>query len=585
MATQPFILCVDDQKDVLDTLATQLENSAFGSEFQFEYSESGSELLEIMDELQNEGQQVAVVISDQIMPQMQGCELLSRVHERSPQTKKILLTGESRMEAVIQAINQAELYRFIAKPWDKVDLLLTVEEAARAFVRKSEHDAQNRLLQSLYDCSQVLSSSNDLDQLIEGVMRQVLRQTQATRGCLILLNNQGLLQVHTFLGSVGDAHSTLPTFAPDTSRQIPYSIVDYVISRKQAYSCANVSTHQADEWLLREPYIRHHRPKSLICLPLLLHGELVGLLYLEHSHRVAAFSEDVQRFLNHLAPNLSVSLHNARLYADLCIKKDKIAEQKQALEEQMHELRESIAATRRIQDALLPKLDELQTFFADAALIYRPRDVISGDFVWYRRIGDELILAVGDCTGHGVPGAMLTVLGCNLLDRITAETGVYAPACILARLDQLIIDTLRQEHRAVSEGMDIAIIHYNRQTRRLTFAGANRPLYHLRADDLTEIKGNRWGVGGYETEVKTYEEHSYTLKADDRLFLFTDGIVDQFGGPTQDRKFTARRLRQHLTESNRYPLGQSLKELELYLDAWQGSTPQTDDILVVGLTC
>jgi serine phosphatase RsbU (regulator of sigma subunit) len=585
MADLPYILCVDDQKDVLDTLAAQLENSSLSSEFAFEYSESGSELLEIVDDLQANGHPIAVVISDQIMPQMQGNELLARIHKKSPATNKILLTGESRIESIVNAINCANLYRFIAKPWDKYDLLLTVEEAARSYVRSQEHNAQNQLLQRLYEISLTLTKSTNIDSLIFEIMQQVMHHTQTTRGALILVNGQGLLQVYPFLRSEPTAGDSLPFFAADTSRQVPYAVIDRVLSSSQTIVCPYVNAQTAEEWLLRDPYIRHHKPKSLICQPLIHQDQLIGLLYLEHCYRSATLSPMSLRFLELLAPNLAVSLHNANLYAELLAKKDKIAEQKQLVEEQIYELQQSIQATRRIQDALLPDLDELKPAFADRALLYRPRDVISGDFVWHRRIGEHELIAVGDCTGHGIPGAMVSVLGTNLLDRITTDLGIDQPAAILAKLDELIIATLHQEQRAVSEGMDLALIRYNPATRTLVFAGANRPLYHLRADDLTEIKGDRWGVGGYESEVKTYQEHEFKLKAGDRLVLFSDGLADQFGGPSQDRKFTNRRLRQHFIESCTFPLSQTIDELELFLNAWQGTTPQTDDITLLALQC
>lgn len=585
---RPFILCVDDQKDVLDTLSVQLENSVLSDSFNFEYSESGPELLEVLDDLQANDEAVAVVISDQIMPQMMGSELLSHVHERSPMTNKILLTGESRFEAVIDAINRANLYRFIPKPWDKTDLLLTVEEAARAFIQKHQHDEQNHLLQRLYNCACVLNTEHDIDRMIEATMQLVLGHTMATRGCLILTNVGGLLQVNSYVFSgvkAGDKGQGLPYFAPDTSRQFPYAVMDYVLTQNQAFYCENAQGPQVEEWLQREPYVRHHKPKSMLCEPLMHQGALAGVIYLEHSYRSRAFGSTARKFLSLLAPTLAVSLRNASLFVDLKAKKEKIAEQKLMVEEQMQELRDSIAATRRIQDALLPATSDLKAHFAEAALIYRPRDVISGDFIWYRRLGHEVLFAVGDCTGHGIPGAMLSVLGANLLDRITAEMGCHQPAGILELLDQLIIKTLKQESRTVSEGIDIAVCRYDAQAMRFEFAGANRPFYHLRGGELTEIKGAKWGVGGYESDVKTYEQSGYDLMRGDRLFLFSDGIIDQFGGPSKDKKFTGRRFRQHLQESQNYPLPQAMRELELYLDGWQGSVDQTDDILVLGLEC
>lgn len=149
--TKPYIICVDDEKVVLDTLGSQIEESHLIDNFELERAQSGTEALELIQSLIHDGESVGVVISDQIMPQMTGDALLARIIHINPDSQNILLTGQSRMESVISAINTAKVYRYLTKPWDRIDLIQTIDAAGNAFIKKTLNDEQNRIINKLYE--------------------------------------------------------------------------------------------------------------------------------------------------------------------------------------------------------------------------------------------------------------------------------------------------------------------------------------------------------------------------------------------------------------------------------------------------
>jgi serine phosphatase RsbU (regulator of sigma subunit) len=265
-----------------------------------------------------------------------------------------------------------------------------------------------------------------------------------------------------------------------------------------------------------------------------------------------------------------------------------LAQKTQELEVQNQNITDSIQYAKRIQQAILPTVEQLTQALGDVFVYFQPRDLVSGDFYWFSQQGDKTFLAVADCTGHGVPGALMSMIGNTLLNQIVNEKGIYEPAKILEYLHKEVQYLLKQNNQSnnalqARDGMDIALCAYNAQTHSLEFAGANRPLWFVQQGQWQEIKGDKRSIGGWQKEkYRTFTNHIINLKENKTTFyLSSDGYYDQFGG-TQNRKFMRANFRNLLMELQGQDFRVQKRTLEEVMQAWKGDNPQIDDILVIG---
>ncbi len=262
-----------------------------------------------------------------------------------------------------------------------------------------------------------------------------------------------------------------------------------------------------------------------------------------------------------------------------------LREQNNEIIQKNRDIMDSISYARNIQKAILPENGKLKSIFRDAFVFMQARDVVNGDFYWFAENGDQVIIAAVDCTGHGVPAAFLNVMGNSLLNQIIHEMEITGPGEILKELNKRVLASVRNTDLTSKSdsGMDVAVCLYDRKTRKLTFSGAKRPLYYFSGEKLHILKGDYYPVGGglYE-EKREYTEHEVTLQSNDVLYLFTDGIVDQFGGE-KDKKFMYFRLRELLHSLVDSPMDKQLAQIKENLETWKGRNEQTDDILIIGI--
>lgn len=261
-----------------------------------------------------------------------------------------------------------------------------------------------------------------------------------------------------------------------------------------------------------------------------------------------------------------------------------VMEKSERLELAYREIRESIRYAKRIQESILPADEMISRVFGDSFIFYRPKDIVCGDFYWFAQRGDEALIAALDCTGHGVPGALMTVIGNSLLNQVLSLADTTNPAQILTQLDKKLLETFQQHGNVVTnDGMDAAICRYNIKKREITFAGAKRPLYIFKNGELIEVKGNKSPIGSFGHDFdKQFTAHKINMAPNDTIYLFSDGVQDQFGG-TDGKKFMIKRFRDLLTEINSLPMNDQARRIEKEIDAWQGSYEQTDDMLLIGI--
>jgi serine phosphatase RsbU (regulator of sigma subunit) len=263
--------------------------------------------------------------------------------------------------------------------------------------------------------------------------------------------------------------------------------------------------------------------------------------------------------------------------------KEELAEKGNSLADKNQQITDSITYAKQIQDSLLPQLPTIKEVLPDSFIFFRPRDIVSGDFYWFTQIEDKIAFALVDCTGHGVPGAFMTVLANSLLNQIVIETGITSPDLIVSLLDQKIQQNLHQQQleNANTDGLDIALVMLDNKRKKLEYTGAKIPLYIYRNDKIEVIKADRFTVGSTQQENKAFSKKEIEYEAGNIIYLSSDGYQDQFGGP-KNKKFMKRNFRKLLQKVGDLSMKDQKDQLEETFINWRASNSQTDDILVIG---
>lgn len=405
--TLPSILYIDDEQDNLTVFY-----SAFRRNFKVYLANSGPEGLEVMKK-----QTIHLVIADQRMPEMTGIEFLEKIKLEYPDCIRMVLTGFTDVEAIIEAINKGRVYRYITKPWSKDDLKMIIDHALETYELKQ----QNRKLFS------------DLE----------------------------------------EANTTL---------------------------------------------------------------------------------------------------------------EKKVIERTKKIESQRREITDSIHYASRIQSALLPQKEELDKHLPSYFILNKPRNIVSGDYYWLAHKDDKVYVAVADCTGHGIPGAFMSILGLAYLSEILNQETATKANEILNGLRSKVIKSLHQTGKfdEARDGMEIALCVIDFNEQKLHYSGAFRPLYLIRDNKLIEIKGDSMPIGIYHENEISFNSKELIFNDKDIIYMFSDGYVDQLGGP--DRKtFKSRKFKELLAQIHQKPLDIQKELLETEFEDWRSDIEQIDDIMVMGI--
>jgi serine phosphatase RsbU (regulator of sigma subunit) len=255
------------------------------------------------------------------------------------------------------------------------------------------------------------------------------------------------------------------------------------------------------------------------------------------------------------------------------------------IEEKNKDITDSIKYALRIQNAILPPEQMVKHALPDSFILYKPKDIISGDFFWVEQWGNQVLFAAVDCTGHGVPGALMSIVGYNLLNQALHEHGLSKPNLILNSLNKGLSSTLRQkeDESSVKDGMDIALCSWDKQKNKLEFAAAYNSLWLIRNGTLTEYKGDKFPVGAFLGEqLKNFSCHTIELQQGDNIYIFSDGYADQFGGP-KGKKFKYKQMEEELLAIQDQSMTDQCIHLERKFISWKGELGQVDDILVMGV--
>lgn len=518
---------------------------------------------------------------------------LKRLMERWPSAVRMMLRHEGQPGP--EAFPEVDFFRAVTLEADENELERHFSAAERYFEQQKSLDEKSTLLAELHRASMSLTGEVNFEKLLHKLMRIVIDNADAKRGYIILMDDKGEMTIEAE-GQPDDFETQFVSKPVSDFSPVCPSIVEYCITNLE-----NLILEDAinDGFFSSHPYVRKNLCRSILCTPMVYQGRVFGALYLENRERPNAFSPYSLQFLKLLSAPAAIAIQNAQLYAGLedRVKErtEEVVRQKETLEQQRDEINQqkedilsSIRYAERIQKAVLPQVTDIQKTFPKSFIYYQPKDVVSGDFYWFSNRLSKSILAAADCTGHGVPGAFMTIMANTLLKQIVELEGIFKPDEILRQLHLRIRVSLQQnktttDHNSL-DGLDIALCQLDLKRKRLLYAGANRPLVHIRGGEVTEIKAERYGVGGdfFSDEARSYELHSLDLQDGDMFYIFSDGFQDQVGG-----EFGKRYQRRNFNDFLLSLQGKDMEHQKLMLDAelvhWKGKHEQTDDILVMGV--
>ena len=281
--------------------------------------------------------------------------------------------------------------------------------------------------------------------------------------------------------------------------------------------------------------------------------------------KISSFTAELERYNQSLQQNL-----------------EEIKAMQERVAETNEKLTDSIFYAKRLQQAVLPQASEIASAFPENFVSYLPKDVVSGDVYYFKRRRHKVVLAGADCTGHGVPGAFVSMLVTNLFARLVEERGLTEPVSILEEMDFELQKAFDNKDHKVNDGADVAVCTIDRRTLKMQFAGAMRPMYVVREGEVVKLAPDRHSIGGGQIEHFGFTPRYFQLQNGDALYFATDGFADQFGGPT-GRKMNARIFTQTLVAAQELPFARQKEFFERVFRDWQGDHPQTDDVLLWGV--
>ncbi|WP_027000423.1 trifunctional serine/threonine-protein kinase/ATP-binding protein/SpoIIE family protein phosphatase [Eisenibacter elegans] len=482
---------------------------------------------------------------------------------------------------------------------------------------KSSGGLQRLDIEVVIKSSQIISQEIVYQQLVYKMLGMVIANAGADKGALIISKGDAGL----FLEAISNMNQESTTDDEllnlplrKAKNLLPDSLINYALRLQGNNSTAppTILTRPHENQLFsKDPYFQEHRPESVMMIALLKQQKLVGLLYLENSHNTGVFSQDRANLLALLSSQIAISIENAQLYENLEEKvkertvevmrqKDYIEEQKNEIEIKARDIKASINYAQNIQQAILPSKQELAQYLPESFVLFQPRDVVSGDFYWMKHVNGITFLAAVDCTGHGVPGAFMSLIGSSLLTEIVIQRRISSPGLILEELHKGIVQALHQEENKNRDGMDIALIAIDHHANTLTFAGAKNPLLIAHNGEMLVYKADKSPIGGEwerNNKERKFVQTVFSLSGDPSLgeplvpqpsttfYIFSDGYQDQFGGPN-GRKLTSKGFRELLQKIHQKPVIEQKDSLVEHLEHWVQHSgkkeSQLDDILIIG---
>ncbi|MBL4862981.1 MAG: tetratricopeptide repeat protein [Crocinitomicaceae bacterium] len=316
-------------------------------------------------------------------------------------------------------------------------------------------------------------------------------------------------------------------------------------------------------------------PHSVMIIPLTIKNKIIGVMGV-HSFESSSYPNDKVNIMKAMAGYVAIALENAQNYK-------RINDLYGLIENKNSEIMGSINYAKRIQNAFLPSIKQFDEVFRSSFILYQPKNIVAGDFYWLQEVGNTIIFAVADCTGRGVPGAMVSIICHNALNKAVNQYGLTTPSKILDKTRMLVLQTFSTSTSDVRDGMDISICSWNHSTNILEWSGANNPLWIIPkgSDSIIELKPDKQPIGQFNNP-HLFTNHSQHLSSGDRIYLFSDGYADQFGGD-RDKKYMIVKFRSKLLDIQDQPIKTHQSLLVSEFETWKGETDQVDDVCIMGV--
>jgi serine phosphatase RsbU (regulator of sigma subunit) len=439
-------------------------------------------------------------------------------------------------------------------------------------------------MKAIQQASQAISSEIHLGRLLEKLMNIVISNAGAQKGLLLLLDEEEMYLEGEALAEKKE-FTVLQHIPLIKVEDISQSIVSYVCRTNETVVINDAGN---EERFVDDDHLLIHRPKSIFCMPLINQNKLSGILYLENNLATGAFTPERVEILEMLTGEIVISIENAKLYKILEESNQslemKVAERTKEIETQTREIKNNILYASKIQRALMPPQEDVEKLLPSFFILNRPRDVVSGDYYWVAQKDGKVIIALADCTGHGVSGAFMSILGLALLNEIVNKTAIIRTNEVLNQLRGLIIKLLHQTGKPneARDGMEMALCMIDFDKMKLQYSGAFRPLYIIKNKKLIEIKGDFMPLGISHDDDSSFTNNEILIEKNDIIYIFSDGYVDQIGGPER-KTLKSKNFKSLLMNIHQKPPEEQKKVLENYFEEWRGNLEQIDDILIVGI--
>jgi serine phosphatase RsbU (regulator of sigma subunit) len=432
-----------------------------------------------------------------------------------------------------------EIYEEIG---DKQGIGISLGSIGAAYTKQGRYrEAENNLKKALKICQEIGAQNFEKD--YHSYLATLYEKTN--RPALALVHYKSFIALKDSI------------FSKDNARQLLRTELDHEFEKKRAVSNAEHKKEIEKQSALAKEKSRRQK----MILSIVTAGLVLVLIFLIFIYRSNKQKQKANQIITH--------------------QKNEVEKQKHLVEEKNREILDSITYAKRIQSAILPQPKLVKEFLEDSFVLYKPKDIVAGDFYWLEVVGDTVLFAAADCTGHGVPGAMVSVVCNNGLNRAVREHKLTEPDQILNKTREMVVEEFEKSDEEVKDGMDISLCALNTKTNTLKWAGANNPLWILRKGEILEFKPDKQPIGKY-ADPKPFTLHELTLEKGDSIYIFTDGFQDQFGGP-KEKKFRAAQMKELFLSLTEKSMEELRKIIDKAFENWKGSLEQIDDVCVIGV--